>query len=141
MLDVFSILAALNRHRLIILACTVLGTLAAVALAMQGVPKYTATAQVLVERTNNQVINLNADAEEAPVDDESIETEIRVLNSRGLIEQIVVDLDLAFEPGFRAQGEQAETASSFGVKNLIREAVAWLPGGEDGASGNGMEAA
>lgn len=143
MLDAFSILAALNRHRLIILAGTVLGTLVAIIIGMQGVPKYTSTAQVLVERTNNKVINLNADAEDAPVDDEAIETEIRVLNSRSLIEQIIVDLDLAFEPGFRSQGEAAEANSSFGVKNLIREAVAWLPEdlvGQDGESKGGLEA-
>ena len=143
MLDVFSILAALNRHRLIILAGTVLGTLVAIVLGIQGVPKYTATAQVLVERTNNKVINLNADEEDAPVDDEAIETEIRVLNSRSLIEQIIVDLDLAFEPGFRTQDEDAEAGSSFGVENLIREAVAWLPEdlvGQDGKSKNGVEA-
>ncbi|MDH3664295.1 MAG: exopolysaccharide transport family protein, partial [Alphaproteobacteria bacterium] len=139
-LDVFSIFAALNRHRLVILGGTVLGTIVAIFLGLQGVPKYTATAQVLVERTNNQVINLNADAEQAPVDDEAIETEIRVLNSRGLIEQIIVDLDLAFEPGFRLQGEEAEAASSFGVKSLIREAVAWLPEDLVGKSNNGLEA-
>ena len=142
MLDVFSILAALNRHRLIILAGTVLGTLVAIVLGMQGVPKYTATAQVLVERTNNKVINLNADEVDAPVDDEAIETEIRVLNSRSLIEQIIVDLDLAFEPGFRTQDEEAQAGSSFGVENLIREAVAWLPEdlvGQDGESKNGLE--
>lgn len=141
-LDVFSILAALNRHRLIILAGTVLGTLAAIFLGSQSVPKYTATAQVLIERTNNQAINLNADAEDAPVDDEAIETEIRVLNSRGLIEQIIVDLDLAFEPGFQPQGGEAEASSSFGVESLIREAVAWLPGKNDDHQGNGgLEAA
>ncbi len=141
-LDVFSILAALNRHRLIILAGTVLGTLVAIFLGAQSVPKYTATAQVLVERTNNQVINLNADAEDAPVDDEAIETEISVLNSRGLIEQIVVDLDLAFEPGFQSQDGEAEVTFPFGVKNLIREAVAWLPGQNvDGEAAGGLEAA
>ena len=143
MLDVFSILAALNRHRLIILAGTVLGTLVAIVLGMQGVPKYTATAQVLVERTNNKVINLNADEVDAPVDDEAIETEIRVINSRSLIEQIIVDLDLAFEPGFHTQDEEAQAGSSFGVENLIREAVAWLPEdlvGQDGESKNGIEA-
>ncbi len=141
-LDVFSILAALNRHRLIILSGTVLGTLIAIFLGTQSVPKYTATAQVLVERTNNQVINLNADAEDAPVDDEAIDTEIGVLNSRGLIEQIIVDLDLAFEPGFQSQDGEAEVSFPFGVKNLIREAVAWLPGQNgDGGDTGGLEAA
>ncbi len=141
-LDVFSILAALNRHRLIILSGTVLGTLIAIFLGMQSVPLYTSTAQVLVERTNNQYINLNADAEDAPVDDEAIETEIRVLNSRNLIEQIIVDLDLAFEPGFQPREGEAGAGSSFGVKNLIREAVAWLPGQDGEGEGNrGLEAA
>ncbi|MEM8949945.1 MAG: polysaccharide biosynthesis tyrosine autokinase [Pseudomonadota bacterium] len=145
MLDVFSILAALNRHRLIILTGTVLGTLVAIFLGMQSVPKYTATAQVLVERTNNQVINLNADADEAPVDDEAIETEIRILNSRNLIEQIIVDLDLAFEPGFQPQEGEAAGSAPFGVKTLIREAVAWLPGqnvdGQDNGINGSLEAA
>ncbi|MEM7041367.1 MAG: polysaccharide biosynthesis tyrosine autokinase [Pseudomonadota bacterium] len=142
-LDVFSILAALNRHRLLILAGTVVGTIAAIILGLQGVPKYTATAQVLVERTNNQVINLNEDAEDAPVDDEAIETEIRVLNSRSLIEQIIVDLDLAYEPGFRPQEDLEQASSSSGIGGAIGDAVAWLPGdfGGQGGAGGGLEAA
>ena len=143
MLDVFSIFAALNRHRLLILAGTVIGTIAAIVLGLQGVPKYTATAQVLVERTNNQVINLNEDAEDAPVDDEAIETEIRVLNSRSLIEQIIIDLDLAYEPGFRPQNGVEQAGSSFGIENVIGDAAAWLPGdfAGQGGAGGGLEAA
>ena len=143
-LDVFSILGALNRHRLIILAGTVFGTIVAIVLGMQSVPKYTAKAQVLVERTNNQVINLNDDAVDAPVDDEAIDTEISVLNSRNLIEQIIVDLDLAYEPGFRALPGDTETASSFGIKSVIGDAAAWLPEdlvGKDGTSEAGLETA
>ena len=111
-LDVFSILAALNRHRLVILAGTVLGTIIAIFLGLQSVPKYTSTAQVLVERANNQVINLNdEDAVDVPIDDEAIETEIRILNSRSLIEQIILDLDLAREPGFRQLDGQDDGGS------------------------------
>jgi capsular exopolysaccharide synthesis family protein len=130
-LDVFSVLAALNRHRFIILAGTILGTLVAVYLGMRSVPKYTATAQVLVERTNKQVINLDAeDAVDAPVDDEAIDTEIQILNSRSLIEDIILDLDLAYEPGFRPQGGETETASSsWSMKGIIGDALALLPGG------------
>lgn len=141
-LDVFSVLAALNRHRLIILIGTVLGTIVSIFLGMQGVPKYTSTAQVLVERTNRQVINLNEGEQDAPVDAEAIETEIQVLNSRSLIEQIITDLDLAFEPGFWPQDGDSEGGSSF--SGLIRDAVAWLPdnlGGSSGQADSGLEAA
>jgi capsular exopolysaccharide synthesis family protein len=132
-LDAFSVLAALNRHRLIILSGTVLGTIIAILVGLQTVPKYTSTAQVLVERTNRQVINLNDDAEAAPVDAEAIDTEIQVLNSRSLIEQIITDLDLAFEPGFWPQ-DGAAGGSSFALTSLIREAVAWLPSSGGGQS-------
>ncbi len=141
-LDVFSILAALNRHRLVILAGTVLGTLIAIFFGLQTVPQFTATAQVLVERTNNEVVNLDDDAEDAPVDDEALETEVRILTSRSLIEQIIVDLDLAYEPGFRPQdGEQQTAGSSFGVKGIIGDAAAWLPDDLVGAEDRGAEAA
>jgi len=137
-LDVFSVLAALNRHRILILAGTVLGTLVAIFLGSRGVPKYTATAQVLVERTNNQVINLDGEgAEEAPVDDDALETEVRILNSRSLIEDIIIDLDLAFEPGFRSQQTGEGEGSSGGMSGLISDALALLPGG----STDGGEAA
>jgi len=139
-LDVFSIFAALNRHRLIILAGTVLGSIVAIFLGLQGVPKYTSTAQVLVERTSNQVINLNDNAEDILVDDESIETEIRILNSRSLVEQIIVDLDLAYEPGFRAQGPEAEAGSPYAIKNLVKAAIAWLPEDLIGMSGSNANA-
>ncbi len=130
-LDVFNVLAALNRHRLVILAGTVLGTIIAIFLGLQSVPKYTSTAQVLVERANNQVINLNdEDAVDVPIDDEAIETEIRILNSRSLIEQIILDLDLAREPGFRQLDGQDDGGSFIGLK----EALALLPG--QGGSGD-----
>lgn len=143
-LDVFSVFAALNRHRLLILAGTVLGTLVALFLGMRGEPKYTATAQVLVERDNKPVVNFDEAADALEVDAEAIETEIRILTSRSLIEQIIVDLDLAFEPEFRPHPETVDNGSSFGLTGIIDEAFAWLPGnlGGKGAPGeNGAVAA
>ncbi len=131
MLDVRSVVLALNRHRLLILAGTVLGTLLALFIGLREVPRYTASAQVLVKRGNEQAVDLNPGVDAPPVDDEYIETEINILTSRSLIEQIIVDLDLAFEPEFRVGDEDEQNASSsFGFQNLIHEALAWLPTGD-----------
>ena len=61
-------------------------------------PRYTATAKVMIDPRENQVLNIDSVISGLPTDMEGIESEIEVLQSRGLAQRVVTQLHLYNDP-------------------------------------------
>lgn len=83
------------------------------------VPEYTARAVVALQSRQEQVVDLESVVSGLSGDQTSINTEVEVLRSRGLIEKLVRDLDLTADPEFNPRLRPTSTFSVVGLKTII----------------------
>jgi capsular exopolysaccharide synthesis family protein len=88
--------------------------LAAALLTFQATPKYTATANVMIDPRQEKVTNSEAVLSGLPPDTTVVDTEVEVLKSRQLAERVVKSLNLEADPEFNPR-----VAKPSGVKALI----------------------
>ena len=109
-------------------AAVVVAIFAAVTLfTLQITPKYTATASVVLERQQQQVVDLQAAAAGLPTDSASVDTEVEVMRSRALAEKVVGDLKLERDPEFNAK---LKPEPSFSIRRLLSLPSGAESGGE-----------
>ncbi|NWG46672.1 MAG: hypothetical protein HXY25_09015, partial [Alphaproteobacteria bacterium] len=93
-------------------------------------PTYTATASVMLDTRQGEVVDIEAVRAGLPVDTASVETEVGIIRSRSLLRQVAEQLDLAdtpqFNPSLRRTSElQRFTDSVKGVfPGILRPAGA-----------------
>ena len=114
------------RRRKKVLLCTIFVVTGIVALLAQLItPRYTASSTVMIQPQSTRVIDLKAVAGDLASDESSVESQIRVLTSRDLAEQVIQELALLLDPEFNpAIEEQADRSSAI---------ARWLPDVEDAA--------
>lgn len=90
----FELWSAFARHRL--LAVLIVGTVMGLAVAALFFvpPQYQATSQVMIEARNSEVIKMDAVLSRMPSDFDSISSELQVLQSRDMLEELVGQLHL-----------------------------------------------
>lgn len=93
-LDLRGILAFLRRRRSLILAVTLIGTAAAGYWGFSRKPVYTAQALVKIEPKEAKIIDIQAVAAGLSADAATVETQIRLITSRSMLDQLVDRLDL-----------------------------------------------
>lgn len=98
--DLRELVRKLWRRKSILIAVTVLGTLTAQLALLQMPLQYTAGSSVIVDPRENTVVDVEAVLSGLPADQETIESEIEVLMSRGLAERVVRKLALFEDPVF-----------------------------------------
>jgi len=81
---------------------------AVVLVTMTATPMYTATANVMLDTRQEQVVNVEAVLSGLPADSSVVDTEVEILRSRRLAERVVnalqLDKDPEFNPALRSQG-------------------------------------
>ena len=101
--DVGELIGKLWRRKGVILGVVVILTALAAVIIAQLTPLYTATAQTMINPRKNQVVNLEAVLAGLPLDQETIQSEIQVIKSRGLAERVVKKLGLDRVPEFNSK--------------------------------------
>ena len=91
------------RRKGTLIGVTAIGTLIAALIVLQMTPKYTAASTVMVDPRENKVLDVEAVISGLPADQETIESEIEVLLSRGLAERVVKKLRLYEVPEFNGR--------------------------------------
>jgi len=91
------------------------------------VPVYTANATVALESREQQVMDIESVVTGLGGDQSTINTEVEVIRSRGLIEQLVLDMDLLSDPEFNSQLRPAPAFSVGQAVNLVRELISGPP--------------
>jgi capsular exopolysaccharide synthesis family protein len=93
-LDLRGLLAFFRRRRGLILGVTLVGTLAAGYWGFSRKPVYTAQALVKIEPKEAKIIDIQAVAAGLSADAATVETQIRLIQSRAMLDQLVERLDL-----------------------------------------------
>lgn len=97
-----SFLRQLWRRRWLLAGTILTLTFIAAAVLVQVTPRYTATAVLMIEVRENNVLDLEAVVAGLPNDAATVESEIQVLRSRGLARKVVDQLQLDFNPEFNS---------------------------------------
>lgn len=113
-LDLRRLWNAFRRRLGLFAAVAVVILLAAAFVTFQATPKYTATANVMIDPRQEKVTNSEAVLSGLPPDTAVVDTEVEVLKSRQLAERVVKALNLEADPEFNPR-----IAEPTGVKALI----------------------
>lgn len=131
-LDLIEILATLWRGRRVLAVCAVIALLAGAFYAYRvAVPKYAATVQVMLRGQGQQLVDIQSVVSGVSTDAESMNTELQVIQSRKLAEQLVDRLNLTADPDFNPFLQEEPALSLPGLakraKGLVGMEVAASP--------------
>ncbi|PKU24451.1 GumC family protein [Telmatospirillum siberiense] len=102
-LELVDLLHILRRRRKVIFICMAVVTAISAAVVYQITPHYTAEATVMLEPRKTQVVDLQAVVSGLPADSAVIRSEVEVLKSPTIAEQVVKRLNLTKIPEFNAK--------------------------------------
>lgn len=116
-LDVFTIsnlFGWLMAYKLVILATAVVGGLAAIAFLQLTPPRYTTTAELLVEPTDLNVVADDIFSQNAQRDSQllAVESKLRLVTSGNVLERVVTSLNLANDPEFGGRNSPDATRNA-----------------------------
>lgn len=111
--DLNIVIATFRRRFRLFAAVAVVVFAAVVLFTLQQTPKYTATAQVMLDVRKEQVTDMNAVLSGLPADSSVVDTEVEVLKSRSLAGRVVKDLKLDQDPYFNPYLPNAKGATAW----------------------------
>ena len=111
-IDLRAIFGTLWRRRWVIGGCVLLITAAVLLVVFQLTPRYTASAQVLIDPRERKVADVEAVLSGLSSDASTIESQIQVIRSRMLAERVIDQLGLERDPEFNAALRQPGWTSS-----------------------------
>ncbi|CAN5153095.1 polysaccharide biosynthesis tyrosine autokinase [soil metagenome] len=122
-LDLRRYLAMFRRRARAFLITALIVLAAAVVITLQATPRYTATAEVMLDSRKQNVVDVQQVMPGLTADTSVVDTEVEVLRSRGLAEKVVDKLGLVSDPEFnpylRKPGGFASLRGIFGDKPQI----------------------
>ncbi|WP_421906110.1 polysaccharide biosynthesis tyrosine autokinase [Mameliella sp.] len=121
--DLLNLIGILWRGKIIIAAFALMLAVYGVYVAMTATPFYSASTRLMLSGQNAQVVNLESVASGLSMDYASINTELEVIASRKLVEQLVRDLDLVNDPDFNPY---LGTGGGFSLRQLISLALNYI---------------
>src|SRR5262249_7621553 len=98
--DIVSLIAALRRHKLFIFAWVGLILLVAGFGLSAVTPRYTARGVLMLNTRQQNVVNIQSVVQALPADRDVVQSEVDLLRSRPLVQQVIARLDLAKDPEF-----------------------------------------
>jgi capsular exopolysaccharide synthesis family protein len=131
-IDLLEMVSVLWRGKWIIAACAALALLVGGYYAyVLAVPKYRSTATLALELRNEQIVDIESVFSGVSGEQSAINTELEVIRSRGLLQRLAEDLELANDPEFNAA---LRPEPSFSLRKLIAGiTTARGDGGQSGA--------
>lgn len=124
-LDLRRLLTVFRRRLRLFAAVGAAVLLAAILLTLQATPKYTATANVMLDTRQEKVTNVEEVLSGLPADSSTVDTEVEVLKSRQLAERVVTALKLDQDPEFNPAVRKPEGLGAVlgGVASLFGAAT------------------
>lgn len=124
-LDLRRLVATFRRRMRLFGAVAAAVLLATILITLQATPKYTATANVMLDPRKEKVTNVQDVLSGLPADSSTVDTEVEVLKSRHLAERVVkalkLDQDPEFNPAVRKPSGLGAVAA--GVRSLFGAAA------------------
>lgn len=123
-LDLIQVIQALWRGRLAIIAFGVLFALVGGVYGFRvAQPEYAATTTLVLQERNQPVVDLNAVMSNLSTELSSLNTELHVIRSRGLVEQLVDTLGLVNDPEFNPEISASSAVSTSSAKTWLRNTL------------------
>jgi polysaccharide biosynthesis transport protein len=123
-LSLDQIRGVLRRHLSLILIVTVVGTGLAFLVGSRLTREYTATAAVVIDRSDRQLLEV-IDPGQRGAADPTVETEIELITSRSLLGRVMADLALFDDPEFRPPVTNGAFAAN--LPQPVRALTSYLP--------------
>jgi succinoglycan biosynthesis transport protein ExoP len=103
-IDLFELFATLWRGKWLIVFCTFFATFLGVYYALfVADPKFSATTRLALQVNSQQVVDIQSVVSGVSTDDQAINTELQIIQSRTLILELIRDMDLASDPEFNSR--------------------------------------
>lgn len=125
-LSLDQIRSVFRRHLSLILTVVIVGTGLAVLVGSKLTPKYTATAAVVIDRRDAQLLDV-VDAGRGIAGDPTVETEIELINARSLLGRVMADLGLLDDPEFRPQVSESHANLTVDLPEPLSTILSSLP--------------
>lgn len=123
-LNATAVLAALWRAKSVIIIFAAIGILVGGYYAFFiAVPRYSAVTTLALQLRNEQIVNLEQVLSGVSTDTAAINTELEVIQSRGVLEKLVEELDLTSNPEFNAQFREENLFSFNSLRNTISRSL------------------
>lgn len=121
--DTLELLNVLRRRRRVVLGSIAIITAIAAAVVLQITPRYTAESSVVLDTRKTDVVNFQAVLSGLPADDAVVRSELEVLRSPAIAEQVVKKLQLTSVPEFnpRLQPPSMISALRNGIASLLEK--------------------
>jgi len=107
--DIYKLIAAIRRRFGLFLTTLILVTSLVTLFTLQTQPRYTATASVMIDVQEANLINLEAAFRGEAQDSSAIDTEVEIFRSRTLGNKVVTRLNLLADPEFNRELREAGT--------------------------------
>ena len=107
--DIRSLFAAFRRRIGLFLSTSLLVAALVVLITLQARPEYTASASVLIDRKESNVVDFTAVLTGGAPDQGAIDTEVEVIKSRALADKVVALLNLDADPEFNPELGQSRS--------------------------------
>jgi succinoglycan biosynthesis transport protein ExoP len=115
-----------RRHLSLILTVVVVGTALAFLIGSKLTPKYTATAAVVIDSTDAQLLDV-IDQGRGASENSMVATEIELIISRSLIGRVMADLKLFDDPEFRPAVSEGDRHVTINLPEPLASVAALLP--------------
>ena len=125
-LSLDQIRSVFRRHLSLILTIVLVGTGLALLVGSKLTPKYTATAAVVIDRSDAQLLNV-IDDDRGMAADSTVETEIELINSRSLLGRVMADLNLLADPEFRPPVSDSQSKLTINLPEPLPTILSSLP--------------
>ncbi len=126
-IDIKEIIGILKRRRWVIISCMLLVTTLATLIGLQQTPRYTATALLMIEPRESRIVDVEQVMQGLGTDTATVDTQIKVLKSRDLIERVMAQLKLFDDAEFNAALRQDDQALQLTYAGPWDRFLAWLP--------------
>lgn len=127
-IDLSILLRTLWRGKIWIVLCAVIGFfLGGYYAFVVATPEYTASSVVMLESRQEQVLDLDSVVSGLSGDQATINTEVEVIRARGLLEKLVIRLDLTTDPEFNVRLRPTRKYSLKTVMTIVRDAIEGPP--------------
>jgi capsular exopolysaccharide synthesis family protein len=128
-IDLRAILRVLWRRKAIIAGTVLVLTILSVIVLYQLTPRYAATARVLLDSRDREIVNLHSADSRAPGDAEAITSEIEIIKSQRLAEKVIRELELYDDPEFNKKLQPESSMQS--LRSTVAGVIQFFTGKED----------
>ena len=123
-MNIRRILAVIRRRSLLFITAAVAVFLLTGMVTLELTPHYMATAQVLIDTQKENVVDVEQVAPGLAADTSTVDTQVEVLRSRAMVEQVTDTLHLDHITEFRRVAEKGEPKSPAAERQRLIDAVA-----------------